>query len=151
MKFMKRISVILGLLMVCLAGLYSQNKWNNYSPNTTEGTEFYLTFLGTNSQIGTDFNLDLFIAAKRPTTVTVTTSANTQQPLSVSVTKDTVLHITNPSDVYLNTPDSINRNVMMVTSTYPIALYMATSEAQSEDASLVLPTYALGQEYVVQT
>lgn len=150
MKVMKRISVILGLLMVCLAGLYSQNKWNNYSPNTTEGTEFYLTFLGTNSQIGTNFNLDLFIAAKKPTTVTVTTLTNGQS-LSVSVTKDTVLHITNPSDVYLNTPDLTNQNVMKVTSTQPIALYMATSEARSGDASLVLPTYALGQEYVVQS
>jgi len=139
--------------------------WLNYQNNYTEGTEFYVTFMNASTQAGVQ-NLDiaLFMAARQSTAVTISDSISGLLIDSFTIAATNVnnsYHMWCASrnappgflvhHYYCSMTDSVYNHSLKVTSSAPIALYMATSASASGDASLVMPTNRLGKEYVLQS
>ena len=153
------------LCLVCvsplLADSWENTSWDNTKYNTTEGTEFYAAFVknGTETKDSENLILYLQVVASNDTKVRVTyLSDNSSDEFSVAkntqVTKQ--IDISKAYADYDNTPgknpmEQITKCALCVTSDDPISLYITNSSENAYGGTCVLPTNALGKNYIVQT
>ncbi|MCQ2329234.1 MAG: IgGFc-binding protein [Paludibacteraceae bacterium] len=157
---MKRIlTFILGLL-VCV-GLWADpipislgvddNGCLNVGRLSSDGTEFYLSYMSCSAQASGILHLNLFMATSTPTMVRIM-RGNGGTPIdSFYLQSDTIWQLQNTNLAYLNTPDQVSDKTLLVRSDSPISLFMSTSVGQDGAASIVLPSMILDKEYVLQT
>ena len=152
--------VLLSILPICIMAQTTDSWWNT-DYNTTEGTEFYATFIKNAGETKDSENLTLYLqaVASRETKVTITyLSDNTTESIMVGKNEQKTVEI-NISKAYAdydNTTgkkpiEQITKCALYVTSDYPISLYITNSLKNAYSATCVLPTSALGMDYVVQT
>lgn len=160
----RRLLSVIWCLVCCLAlawgqgvGLngYEGNEWINTKYNTTEGKEFWVTFMRNSGGDETDVSamkLYLYATSRENAHVTIE-NPNTGYTASFDVTAphQSIFLVPN-SEAYVQLPGIESNLGLRVTSDKPISLY-ATSHHRSGkyDATNVLPTTALLGEYVVQT
>ena len=163
--FVKYIAVICLLCTTfvssVLADSWENTSWDNTRYNTTEGTEFYAAFIKNAGETKDSENLALYLqaVASKTTKVKVTyLSDNSTEEFVVNggtqVTKN--INITKAYADYDNTPgkqptEQITKCALYVTSDNPISLYVTNSLKNAYSGTCVLPTNALGRDYVVQT
>jgi gliding motility-associated-like protein len=121
---------------------------------STQGTEFYASFMknGYRGCNGSPTNNKLTLIASAPRTCTVTiqnphtgwSSVNTLPAGSMGT-------FSIPEDEgYNNNHGVVTQYGLKITSSDTISLFIANEATNSFDASLVLPTHALGEKYITQ-
>lgn len=161
---MKYIAIVL-LCIACVSPLLADSwvntSWDNTQYNTTEGTEFYATFIKNAGETKDSENLALYLqaVASKTTKVKVTyLSDYSTEEFIVNGGTQVIrnINITKAYADYDNTPDKlpteqITKCALYVTSDNPISLYITNSLKNAYSGTCVLPTKALGKDYVVQT
>ena len=129
--------------------------WVNTKYNTTEGTEFWVTFMRNSGGDETDassMTLYLYATAREKAHVTVE-NPNTGYvgAFDVEAGKQATFKVPN-EQAYIQLPKLVSNLGLRVTSTVPISLYSTSHHVSGKyDATNVLPTKALLDEYVLQT
>ncbi len=134
---------------------------------STEGKDFWVTFLRADSYDDEDksITLSLTFSTKKACSVTVTNPGNGQtQTFNVAANavqkvdlyngtarEDSYQRRNNPWDCYSNTSETVTSTALHVTATEDISLFAANYKHMSFDATNVLPTASLLDEYYVQT
>ena len=147
-------------LLFCLTFPLLADNWINSQYNTTEGTEFYATFLKNLGAAALDAdNLTLYLhaASEEGAEVTVTyLSDNTTEKFRVNPNSQKTIQI-ELSKAYVDYLDKqsvenqISKKGLYVTSTNPISLYVTSSRNGAYGGTCILPVSALEREYVIQT
>lgn len=124
---------------------------------STQGKEFFFSLMENGYQNAGGNKYTAIIAPKENATVTFHYYADpnntTGQILTRNVTAGQTLEIELDENlVYHPTVgDTYKNRTVRVTSTADISLYIANEATNSFDASIVLPTTALGNDYIIQT
>ncbi len=168
---------IFALILFCLCTLlcwgqgstlptqYDGNQWWNKEVLSTEGNEFYVTFMKNYGKEikDKDFYISIYATAHEGANVTVSGkftpldgSAPTHWDSTFYVWPDSVNDIIIPHEVgYMEIGGKTSADVQMkglaVTSDNRIALYSSNSNKSSYDAVTIYPIQALYKEYVIQT
>ncbi|MBQ1694918.1 MAG: PKD domain-containing protein, partial [Bacteroidales bacterium] len=144
--------IITILILLATSIVYSQHQ-----SVTTQGTEFWAAFLrnGSHDTGESELELSLMVSAKRACSVTVRNPNSTWTTtfnVAANSTYKCVIPSAQHSQCYLYTPTSsaVNKG-LLITSTDTISLYASNFASASFDGSIVLPTTALGNEYIIQT
>ena len=129
--------------------------WVNTDYNTTEGTDFWVTFLASGGNQGVDVNnlqVRVFATARQDADVTIHYTDGTFETFHVAAMNRGWKAI-DLNKGYVLTDRVTQSKGIHVTSTTPISLYAVSQNpvAGSQDATNVLPTKALEREYVIQT
>lgn len=143
---MKRLSIILSLFaaIVCSTGV----AYAGATPST-EGQDFWVTFLRAADDQPTQ--LKLTISAKLACTVVIeNTSTGFRRQQNVGANSSTEI-IMNRTDCYSSTNEQATYTALHVTATEDISLFAGNYRDKSFDATNVLPTEALLDDYIVQT
>jgi len=116
------------------------------APQTTQGTDFWLTFEG-----NYDGESDLYLFAAGDTA----TSGTVSEPgisfsQSFTVTPGTVTQVQVPTDGQDTTSDTVGEYAIHVTAQAPVSIYGLNTEEYTTDGFLGLPTDILGQHYIVE-
>ena len=118
---------------------------------TTQGTDFWLSFMRNGYRTGASEKLTLIASAKEHCTVTVTNpSTSFQTSFEVSDNSVNTLVISD-SDGYNDQQGGSAYKGLRVTATDTISLYIANEAENSYDAANVLPVAALGNHYMIQS
>ncbi|MBO7133820.1 MAG: gliding motility-associated C-terminal domain-containing protein [Bacteroidales bacterium] len=145
----KYIITILILLATSLA--YSQHQ-----SVTTQGTEFFAVFMqnGGHTAGDSELELSLMVSSKRACSVTVRNPNSTWTTtfnVAANSTTKYVIPSNQHSQCYITSPTSTAQNKgLLITSTDTISLYSSNFAPATFDGSIVLPTSALGNEYIIQ-
>ena len=141
---MKKLYFLLASLLLSVAAFPSQ---------TTEGTEFWVTYMNNGASIDESDGLALeLIISSRNNTEIVVENPRTGWKVKSSVSANTVKKITVPcSEGYIFNPATIYDAGIRVTSTAPISLYASNYSRASYDATIVLPITGIGDDYIIQT
>ena len=143
------------------------SSWWNEDYVTTEGTEFWVTFMRNRGSDENDSDLELYLFATSRSNATVTISnPNTQYEKTFTVyagQRSSRIKIDN-LQAYIATPEQVENKGLRITSDYPISLYAINYVQGSQDATYLYPTkgytntnYAnefanfTYKEYVIQT
>ena len=125
---------------------------------STQGTEFFFSLMQNGYYSNGDSDEEIhkytaIIAPKADAKVKFHYYADTTQNQTYTVNAGETKEISLPEDlVYHNSVDDQYKNrTVRVTSTTDISLYIANEALNSFDASIVLPTTALGADYMIQT
>ena len=155
--FIRHIICILLLSFYCPL---QADDWVNTQYNTTEGAEFYVTFLKNLGAAASDAdNLTLYLhaASEEGAEVTVTyLSDNTTEKFRVNPKSQKTIQI-ELSKAYVDylekqpVENQISKKGLYVTSTNPISLYVTSSRNGAYGGTCILPVSALEREYVIQT
>ena len=122
---------------------------------SSQGVEFFLTFMkngyrGCNG-MGLNENLTVIVSAQRGCNVTVRnprTGWSTTRPVGANA----LLNITIPEmQAYMTTSEVVENKGLIVTATDTISLFIANEATNSFDASFILPTPSLMEQYIVQS
>ena len=152
---MKRILLFLIMIFTFIVS-YAETYWN-YEPYTTEGTEFYVTFMMNGGDNDGDGKLEFYLYASTRNTsvkdVTITvTNPSTGWNTTFTCNSNSVGQVSIPdTEGYLSEEDMKMERGLIVTSTAPISLYASNYGSDSYAAANVLPVKALSKEYVIQT
>lgn len=120
---------------------------------TTQGTEFWLSFMrnGYRSNSSSNDKLILIASAKRRCVVTVS-NPNTQWEQYFTVEDQSVqTFIVSDNQAYNSQSGGTSNKGLYVTATDTISLYIANEANNSYDAANVLPVDALGCQYMIQS
>lgn len=157
---MKRILTFIFGLLVCV-GLWADpiyvglgeddNGCLNVGSLSSDGTEFYLSYMSCSAQASGILHLNLFMTASTPTMVRIMRGDGVTPVDSFYLQTDTVWQLQNTNLAYLNSPDQVSDKTLLVNTDFPISLFMSTSVGQDGAASLVMPSMILDKEYVLQT
>lgn len=152
------------LLMLITSSLWAQygyndmtsDAWTNTDYNTTEGTEFWVTFMrnsGSSGQDNKDMFLYLYATSRENAVVTVKNPNNSESAITFNVRAGKQDSCLVPNSwAYIETDKTVTNFGVKVTSNKPIALYATNQHSSGKyDATNVLPATALTGEYVVQT
>ena len=169
MSFSLKRHIVLLLTLLSFFPLLADSdgsSWWNTDYNTTEGTEFWVTFMDNYGKHVQDEDLSLTIYATARNSANVVVSGTWTDPIthtSTSWSKSFIVHeggvdsIFIPNQVaYLQESNQttnaewLNKGIK-ITSDKPISLYSHNANVDSYDASLILPTQGLNKEYVIQT
>ena len=150
---MKRILVFWAAIFSVLVS-YAES-YENYDPYTTEGTEFYVTFMKNGgAQTAADVLQFFLYASTRYGEAKVTIySAKSGEKISEFKCTNTTVGLDTIDDKkgFLENSNKKYDRVLRVTSDVPISLYASNYNNQSYGAFNVLPVEALSKEYVIQT
>lgn len=131
---------------------------NNYAVTpSTQGREFFFSLMENGYDYAKGEKYTAIIAPKENATVTFHYYADpnntTNQTLTYSVTAGTTREIELLSNLvyHPNVGEQYKNRTVRVTSTADISLYIANEANNSFDASIVLPSTALGTDYRIQT
>ena len=114
---------------------------------STEGTEFWVTFL---CNYRDNPECSIIASARETATVTVENPrTNWQRTFTVYAGQVATYRLQNPQ-CYMTSSEIVDTKGLRVTSTAPISLYASNFEDATYDASIVLPTTALGKDYIIQ-
>ena len=141
---MKKYLCFLFLLMLCSI--------THAATPSTEGTEFWVTFMNNqNIPASNDsLQLKLIVSSRESATVTMR-NPQTGWSASLMVGANQVAEYVLPnSEVYTYSAGRVEKKGLVVTSTAPMSLYAANFKEHTYDATIVMPTTALGTDYVVQ-
>ena len=119
---------------------------------STEGTDFWVTFLRTDAN--TPDSLQLIFSAQETCQVTVSNPYKTWTETFTVAGGTTVKHDykkSHQADCYTQNNEIVSQTALHVTSTKNISLFAANYRVKSLDATNVLPTSALKDEYYIQT
>ena len=120
------------------------------SAQSTVGTDFWVTFMENHIEYG-QLELKLIITGSRNCTGVVS-NPNTNWSQNFNVTAGAVTNVTIPEDqAYTTLSETITNTGLHVTSTDSISLYASNFEYASFDVTNVLPTFSLGDDYMIQT
>ena len=152
--------LLVALFTLCSTTLFAQ------APST-EGTDFWVTFLRADSYDDDDKSatMALHISSQYDCSVTISNPAiNRTQSIDVTANQvsdfelysGTVRESRNPSQYdkwscYSYQSEQVLNTAIHVTSTAPISLFASNYKDKSFDATNVLPTTALLDDYLVQT
>jgi len=146
------------LLLIAIFASYCIPSWAQ-APST-EGQDFWVTFLRASENDGGPDTLKLTISAKEACTVTI------QQP---GVARDIVLNVGDNSSTEISTNggpggqkltknscysmsnETVTKTALHVTATKDISLFAGNFRKKSFDAANILPTSALLDDYLIQT
>ena len=141
---MKKYLCFLFLLMLCSI--------THAATPSTEGTEFWVTFMNNfNTQASSDeLQLKLIVSSRENATVTMR-NPQTGWQHSLQVVANQVAEYVLPNEqIYTYNAGVVEKTGVVVTSTAPVSLYAANFREHTYDATIVMPTTALGTNYVVQ-
>lgn len=119
---------------------------------STEGTEFWMTFMNNwNAPVGDEgLVLKLIASSRQNATITVanpqTGYSNTFDVKANSIAEFIVPH----EQGYTNDILSKSRRGLRITATAPISLFASNFHEHTYDATIVLPVTALGTDYIAQ-
>lgn len=125
---------------------------------TTEGTEFWVSFMGNgfehNDYGGSPYLItQLLISAKQDCSGTITNPNDPSWSYDFSVSANNITFIDIPRSqgyVELNEYTTPVNKGLFIQSTAPISVFCANAARYSFDASYVLPTQALADDYIIQ-
>ncbi|MBR1516198.1 MAG: PKD domain-containing protein [Paludibacteraceae bacterium] len=120
---------------------------------TTEGTDFFLTFMSNfeHEENSAGLQLKLIASSREATTVTVT-NPQTGWSKSFTVAANTIAECAIPAaQGYLTATEKTEKKGLRITSTAPISLYASNYADATNDATGILPLTALGGYYIIQT
>ena len=113
---------------------------------STEGKEFWLSFLNINRQEKT---LSIYITAQRPCTASLKSADGYfNQNVYISPTAATIVDVTNAS-LYTDINEVISLKGLYIQATDTINVYASNSAIARMDITKVLPVTSLGSEYVI--
>ncbi len=136
---MRKILYILLLMLACASAFAAKP--------STEGTEFWVTFMK-NYYKSTDLKL---IASARENATIQVVNPKTNWSQSFSVKAGEVAYLTIPNNqAYMTSEEVVDNKGLLVTSSSPISLYASNFIESTFDATIVLPTTALGKDYIIQ-
>lgn len=126
---------------------------------TTEGTEFWVSFMGNgfenNDYSGSPYLItQLLISAKQDCSGTITNPNDPSWSYDFSVSANNITFIDIPRSqgyVELNEYTTPVNKGLFIQSTAPISVFCANAARYSFDASYVLPTQALADDYIIQS
>jgi hypothetical protein len=133
----KTLLVVIILLGIIRVPLFSQ---------TTQGTDFYLSFGKNSNQSASAVNLQIRIAATKATTVTYTYGNGFSYSENIAIGVTTRNLASENAYVYSNTA-GVSSNSLRIQSTQPISVYALNQYNVTADATNVLPVSSLGTEY----
>ena len=141
---MKKVFLMLACLMMWHGTLLA-----NTDNQTTEGTDFWVTFLRADADNPTV--LSLAISAKEAAEVTIS-NPHTGFTKTLSVPANTtVMDTLSKTDAYSSVTGEATNTAIQVTSTTSISLFASNYRVKSTEAANILPTAALLDEYVIST
>lgn len=119
---------------------------------TTEGTEFWVTFMNNFERVSGDTGLTLsLIASSRQNTTVTVTNPQTGWKQDFTVSANQVSEFVVPHEQgYTYSAGTVEKRGLKVTSTAPISLYASNFFEWTYDATIVLPKDGLGKDYIVQ-
>ena len=157
---MKLLRILLTSLFACLFALptaFSQDV-------TTQGTEFWVSFIGNGFKTRFDpltglpdftwLRIQLIVSAKRDCNCTVTNpNTNYQQTFHVNANSTYLFDDIPWDEAYMELEEhgQILNKGLRITADDTISVYCANIAEVSFDASYILPTPALGNDYIIQT
>ena len=157
----------LSLILLCLCTLfawaqgaistqYDGDHWQNTKYNTTEGTEFWVTFMrnyGSSTGDNNDMSLYLYATSREDAVVTITNPNVQGSPIILNVRAGQQDSCLVPNSwAYIELDRTVGNYGVKVTSDKPISLYATNQHSSGKyDATNILPLNALLGEYVVQT
>lgn len=120
---------------------------------STEGCDFWLTYMLNAGSLDTDNTLELkvVIATDLANSIVVENpNSSFRRSLEMAAhSADTVVIAS--TECYMMESGVVQRRGIHLTSRYPVTVYAASYGSASMDATFVLPTQALGKEYMVQS
>ena len=145
-NYMKRILLISLLCLLAIVG---------YCNQTTQGTQFYVTFVNNrNTNLGLtddpELSLTLHIIGTNSATVTVS-NPQTGWSTSASVLQGGTTKIVIPAQQGYAAKAGKDNKGLYISATSPISVYASNSAGTSLDATLLLPVGGLGTDYMAQT
>ena len=157
---MKHIRILFSLFFVCLFALPSA-----FSQDiSTQGTEFWVSFLGNGFKTRFDtwsgepdftwLRIQLIVSAKRDCNCTVTNpNTNYQQTFHVNANSTYLFDNIPWDEAYMELEEHgrILNKGLRITADDSVSVYCANIAEVSFDASYILPTPALGNDYIIQT
>ncbi|MGN1239693.1 MAG: IgGFc-binding protein, partial [Paludibacteraceae bacterium] len=146
------------LLLIHSTLAFSENglSWWNTEYNTTEGTDFYVTFMrnaGANEQDTLNLKFYIYGAARQEAHVTITnpqTGWTLSSPLTIPAGSQAFVEVP-LVQAYMEEPKKVKQRGLYVHADVPISLYATNHKDGFYDATNILPLSALDKEYVVQT
>ena len=119
---------------------------------TTEGTEFWVTFMNNYERESGDEGLTLtLIASSRQNTTVTVCNPQTGWKQDFTVSASQVREFVVPHEQgYTYNAGTAEKRGLKVTSDYPISLYASNFYEWTYDATIVLPKEGLGKDYIVQ-
>ena len=146
------------LFCLSLSSILFADQWVNTEYNTTEGNEFYVTFMSNSGAAMGDtaaMKLFLYASAREHSIISITNPSINTTPITFEVSANKQAFIQVPNDwAYIGNDEAnkITQRGILVTSTNPISLYATNQHSSGKyDATNVLPVLSLTNEYVVQT
>lgn len=118
---------------------------------TTQGTDFWLSYMRNGHRTSSDDQLTLIVSSKRSCQVIMSNAdMSWYEEFTVSAGV-VVIKVVPDNRGYNDQKDGISSRGVHVTSSDTISLYIGNESNNSYDAANVLPTAALGTSYVIQT
>ena len=131
------------------------SSWYNTDYNTTEGTDFWVTFLSSGGNQGMDVNnlhIRVFATARQKSHITVQYADNSTDTFNVDALQRKV-HDLDLNKSYILLGEEVESKGVRIISDKPISLYAVSQNpvVGSQDGTNVYPTKALGRDYIIQT
>ena len=119
---------------------------------STEGTEFWVTFMNNhNTQVSSsELQLKLIVSARENAMVTMSNPQTGWTHTMSVVANQEAEYVLSNEQVYTYNAGIVEKTGLVVTTTAPVSLYAANFKEHTYDATIVLPTTALGVDYIVQ-
>lgn len=157
---MRPIRILFSLFFSCLLALPSA-----FSQDiSTQGTEFWVSFMGNGFKTRYDtwtglpdftwLRIQLIVSAKRDCNCTITNpNTNYQQSFHVNANSTYLFDDIPWDEAYMELEEygQILNKGLCITADDTISVYCANIAEVSFDASYILPTPALGNDYIIQT
>ena len=134
----------------------SGDSWVNTDYNTTEGKDFWVTYISSGGNQGQDMNnmkIRIFATARQKTNIKVIYADGSTENFQVEEPMQRAIHDLSLSKAYILLGEEVDARAVHVQANNPISLYAVSQNpvAGSQDGTNVYPTDALGKEYVIQT
>ena len=147
--------LVVSPLRAAIPTQYEGDSWTNTQYNTTEGTEFWVTFMrnsGGDESDATSMTLYLY-ATSREDAIVLVENPNTNYRASFNIQAGKQSFFKVPNDqAYIQLPRKISNLGLKVTSSKPISLYSTSHHRSGKyDATNILPAKSLLGEYTLQT
>ncbi|RYZ79891.1 MAG: hypothetical protein EOO68_38210, partial [Moraxellaceae bacterium] len=146
---MKIISILLGLLLMCIGTVFTRADAadvQDEKTNTTAGVEFVFSFSPNIYWEVPLSTLTLFVSSEFATSGMVEL-ISTGEKISFNVQPHVTTVVNLPPSISNLTANSITKHGVKVTSENPVHLYVLNQALYSTDAFLVLPVSSLGKDY----
>lgn len=140
--FWTRLCTLMALLLILTGGFSSARA---QIVTSTEGTDFWLSFAEGGFQAG---SLKVFVTSKVSTSGTIE-SAEYGFSQTFTVGANQAITIDLPVGLTNSNPETIDSASVRVTTNDPVAVYAMNVQNATTDASRVLPTSALSDEYMI--